>query len=249
MGDETPKASILLADDDPDLARSWVELFRREGYSCDWVGDVPAAVAALRERRYDLLLADLKMPGNEHLEIVTAIAALGRLVPTVFVTGYPTLPTALAALRSAVLDYLVKPLSFPSLLDSVKRAIERGRAQRALRDGWELLSRWAQGGRDAPTWSPATAGRAREGGTTAAAPAGGPETGLPPEASRLSPREQEVLQALSQGRRTGEIAGLLHISLHTVRNHLKAILRKLGAHSQIELVARLARRPPPPPAQ
>ncbi len=57
-----------------------------------------------------------------------------------------------------------------------------------------------------------------------------------PELGRLSPRETEVLDRLLEGHRVTSIAGQLDVSEHTVRNHLKSMFRKLGVHSQAELV-------------
>jgi PAS domain S-box-containing protein len=57
----------------------------------------------------------------------------------------------------------------------------------------------------------------------------------------LTPRQAEVLRMLEHGRSTDQIADELHLSIETVRNHIRAVLRALGAHSRLEAVA-LARR-------
>lgn len=57
----------------------------------------------------------------------------------------------------------------------------------------------------------------------------------------LTPREAEVLYLLAKGKDTPAIANLLYLSIHTVRGYVKEVLRKLGAHSQLEAVA-IARR-------
>jgi len=57
-----------------------------------------------------------------------------------------------------------------------------------------------------------------------------------PELSRLSPRERDVLEHLLDGHRVSTISGRLEVSEHTVRNHLKSMFRKLGVHSQPELI-------------
>jgi DNA-binding NarL/FixJ family response regulator len=57
----------------------------------------------------------------------------------------------------------------------------------------------------------------------------------------LTPREIEVLYLLAKGRDTPTIAAALYLSVHTVRGYVKEVLRKLGAHSQLEAVA-VARR-------
>ena len=60
----------------------------------------------------------------------------------------------------------------------------------------------------------------------------------------LSAREMEVLRLLLEGRRVSSISRALEVSPHTTRNHLKSIFRKVGVHSQDELIDRLKPRPP-----
>lgn len=55
---------------------------------------------------------------------------------------------------------------------------------------------------------------------------------------RLSPRQQQIVELLSEGHRPAAIARMLHLSVHTVRNHTKTIFTQLGVHSQTELIAR-----------
>jgi DNA-binding NarL/FixJ family response regulator len=53
----------------------------------------------------------------------------------------------------------------------------------------------------------------------------------------LTPRQAEVLTLLEHGRSTDDIADQLHLSVETVRNHIRHILRALGVHSRLEAVA------------
>lgn len=62
-----------------------------------------------------------------------------------------------------------------------------------------------------------------------------------PTESDLSPRECEILQLLADAQSTSDISDQLHLSVHTVRNHIKQVLTKLGAHSQLEAVVIAAR--------
>lgn len=59
----------------------------------------------------------------------------------------------------------------------------------------------------------------------------------PPFHPHLTPRQSEVLRLLEHGRSTEQIARELHLSLETVRNHVRGILRALGVHSRLEAVA------------
>src|SRR3954469_22426614 len=59
-----------------------------------------------------------------------------------------------------------------------------------------------------------------------------------PRASRLTARQDQVLQLLGEGASTEQIAAMLHLSKETVRNHIRHVLRALGAHSRLEAVAK-----------
>lgn len=59
---------------------------------------------------------------------------------------------------------------------------------------------------------------------------------------KLTGREHQVLELLAEGYRAGQIAAGLGVSIATVRNHIRAILSKLGCHSQLEAVAESRRR-------
>ncbi len=59
----------------------------------------------------------------------------------------------------------------------------------------------------------------------------------PPPLPTLTPRQSEVLRLLERGYATAQIAAELHLSVETVRNHIRAILRALGVHSRLEAVA------------
>jgi PAS domain S-box-containing protein len=63
-----------------------------------------------------------------------------------------------------------------------------------------------------------------------------------PVDSHLTPRQQEVLELLVGGQSTRQIAASLHLSRETIRNHIRDLLRALGAHSRIEAVAEARRR-------
>src|SRR5436309_4320752 len=59
-----------------------------------------------------------------------------------------------------------------------------------------------------------------------------------PQSSRLTSRQDQVLQLLGEGASTEQIAAILHLSKETVRNHIRHVLRALGAHSRLEAVAK-----------
>ena len=64
----TELGRILFADDEETFLQASCDLLRREGYACDGVPDASAAMQKLAAKKYDLLIADIKMPGNAELE-------------------------------------------------------------------------------------------------------------------------------------------------------------------------------------
>jgi len=213
----TPPPRLLLADDEETFRSSIAVLLRREGFLCDVASTADEAIDRLGEAQYDLLITDLRMPGNMDLELLKAAAAANAVLPVIVVTAYPSVPTAIEAVRCAVVDYLVKPFDFDQLLGSVRKALKASRTAHMLESLRNVLG---------------------DGGTIAqiARRAAAPTNGH--SADTLTPREREIVSALSMGQRVGAIAERLHVSEHTVRNHLKAVYRKLDVHSQVELLSR-----------
>lgn len=124
------RGRILLADDDPSYSATMAELLRAEGYDVTCVGDGDAAFAAAEREQFDLLLADLEMPGNEDLALVKGVAGRHGNLPIIIVTGFPSLRTAMASIELPVAAYLVKPVTFPNLASRIEQAITRYRAFR-----------------------------------------------------------------------------------------------------------------------
>ena len=126
------RGTILLADDDAIFLETTAELLRRAGYACDGVSDSAHAVTQLGLRRYDLLIADIMMPGNDDLGLVRRLPALARGLPVILLTGFPSLHTAMRSVELPVVAYLAKPFSQTELISYVQRAIDRGRAYQAM---------------------------------------------------------------------------------------------------------------------
>lgn len=121
---------ILIADDEAGFAAVTADLLREEGYFCDCAEDAYRAKTLLTAREYDLLIADIKMPGNDGLELVESVSALAESVPVILITGYPSLDTAIKSTRLPVAGYLVKPTPFEDLLPLVRESVMRARTSR-----------------------------------------------------------------------------------------------------------------------
>lgn len=232
MTNTVDTARLLLVDDDEMFLQSTAELLRREGYTCDVATDAASASELLMTRAYHALLTDIRMPGNTAMEFIEASREKFAELPVIVVTGYPSVSTAVTSLRLAAVDYLLKPVELSELKRAVERAVGRGRQTESAKRFFGELREWLS---QSPSRLPLD-GLPTAGGAGAAFP---PPTDPLEKLDGLSPREREIVGAVVTGKRVSAVARSLDISPHTVRNHLKSIFRKLGVHSQVELLGRL----------
>ncbi len=116
--------SILLADDEQTFLAATSELLRNEGFLCDCAENSQQALEKLSKTSYDLLIADIKMPGNSNLELIQKVASENPAISVILITGYPSQQTAIAAVRLPVVAYILKPLDFSELLQKTKSAVK-----------------------------------------------------------------------------------------------------------------------------
>jgi DNA-binding NtrC family response regulator len=114
---------ILVADSDENFLLSTVDLLQREGYQCTPARDGSAAFRALEANEYDLLITEIDIPGNEHLELVWSVNRYEPGMPIIICTGHPSLRSAVTSIHLSVTAYLIKPVEFNVLLHLVKSCI------------------------------------------------------------------------------------------------------------------------------
>jgi DNA-binding NtrC family response regulator len=68
-------------------ARAWAKRLTRAGFDCDAVGSVAEAIEALRTKEYDVLLADIHVPGNAGLELIESDPVVSAGLPVILLTG------------------------------------------------------------------------------------------------------------------------------------------------------------------
>ena len=117
------KLSLLIVDDEPASMRALCDTLEYEGYQT-YGFTVPAeALAAMRERSFDLLLADLQMPGTNGIDLMRSAQLIDPTLVAVIMTGHGALETAIAAMKAGALDYIQKPIKLATALPVLERAL------------------------------------------------------------------------------------------------------------------------------
>ena len=136
--------TILVAEDDPGCRGLSARVARGLGHEVLTAGGEEEARALLREREWELLLADLAMEmPDSGLRLAETARQLHPGAPVVLMTGRPGTDTAIPGLRAGASDYLIKPFRPKDLAESIRRALARGRLEPELdaaRAGKEELS-------------------------------------------------------------------------------------------------------------
>ncbi len=210
---------ILLVDDHPLTRSALAGLLQQHGF--DVIGeaaDGESAIARAAELQPDLVLLDLSMPGLDGLSALPRLRQAAPECEVVVLTASGEESNLLAAIRGGAAGYLLKSEP-PARIVEFLRGAANGEAALSGAVARRLLEQVRDNG--------------------------GRSTGVPDEiAAVLSARELEVLLLLDEHLATEEIAQRLYISEHTVRSHVKSLLRKLGVSSRREAleILSLARR-------
>ncbi len=120
------KAERILIVDDEFMAREMMqEILERAGYQAMAVGSGQDALRLAQEQDFDLLLADIKMPEMDGLELVQRFREIKPETIPMLITGYASIETAQMAVREGVYDYIVKPFERSDLCAAVAKALQR----------------------------------------------------------------------------------------------------------------------------
>ena len=125
MAIELPKIRILICDDDKDICEYMQTLLERDGFVVKTISDPTKVEAEIRANEYHLLVVDLMMPKVHGIELVSRVRKIDTDVAIVVFTGFPTLDTALQAIKYDVDDYLKKPLNVDEFRDVLDRVMNK----------------------------------------------------------------------------------------------------------------------------
>ncbi len=137
MNSAAPRAHLLIVDDEAPHLKALCDTLTDQGYLTSGFTSARAALAALQERPFDLLLTDLMMPEMDGISVLRAAQEIDPRVVGIVMTGHGAIDTAVAAMKQGALDYILKPFKLSTLVPVLARAL----AVRRLREENEALQR------------------------------------------------------------------------------------------------------------
>jgi DNA-binding NtrC family response regulator len=126
-------ASILVVDDEPTVQEALETFLRAEGYCVVTVGSGKEALTRIEEEEFDLVVADLVMPGMSGLEVLERSRSFAPAPEVILITGHASVETAIEALRKGAFDYLQKPFQLEDLASCVERLLRHRESSRVPR--------------------------------------------------------------------------------------------------------------------
>ena len=116
------KISILIVDDEDSVRDSLYNWFIDDGYRVECAENAKKALAMLNEKEFDIVLADIKMPGMDGMEMHRRIRALPRVPLVIIMTAFASVDTAVQALKEGAFDYVTKPFDPDDLSHLIRNA-------------------------------------------------------------------------------------------------------------------------------
>ncbi|MBI3995574.1 MAG: sigma-54-dependent Fis family transcriptional regulator [Nitrospirae bacterium] len=123
---------ILVVDDEPNMLGLFKKVLEKEGYEVATASSGEEAVKMLGTEWFDLLIADLKMPGLSGLELLKKVKSLVPTLPCIMLTAHGTIDSAVAAMKEGAYDYLTKPINNEEIKMTVKKALDLHRLTREV---------------------------------------------------------------------------------------------------------------------
>jgi two-component system response regulator HydG len=125
---------VLVVDDDLPFAETVAEGLRGRGWGVTCVGDSAQAAALVRERRFDVLVTDLRMPEVDGLELLSMARRLAPERPVIIMTAFSAIDSAVECVRKGAYHYITKPFKVAELELFIERSLEERALRKTARD-------------------------------------------------------------------------------------------------------------------
>jgi DNA-binding NtrC family response regulator len=118
-------SSILIIDDEKAIRKTLSEILSYEGYKIDESGDGEEGFRKFKEKEYDVILCDIKMPKMDGIEFLEKAKESNPDIPIIMISGHGTIETAVEAVKKGAYDYISKPPDLNRLLITIRNAMDK----------------------------------------------------------------------------------------------------------------------------
>jgi two-component system nitrogen regulation response regulator NtrX len=118
-------ADILIIDDEKAIRKTLSEILSFEGYKIDEASDGEEGLRKFRERNYDVVLCDIKMPKIDGIEFLQKAGESNPDIPVIMISGHGNIETAVEAVKTGAYDYISKPPDLNRLLITIRNAMDK----------------------------------------------------------------------------------------------------------------------------
>ncbi len=118
-------SNILIIDDEKAIRKTLSEILSYEGYKMDEAGDGEEGLKKFREKDYDVILCDIKMPKMDGIEFLEKAKEANPDTPIIMISGHGTIETAVEAVKKGAYDYISKPPDLNRLLITIRNAMDK----------------------------------------------------------------------------------------------------------------------------
>ncbi|MFN4284603.1 MAG: sigma-54-dependent transcriptional regulator [Lacibacter sp.] len=118
-------SQILIIDDEKAIRKTLSEILSYEGYQIDDAENGEEGLKKFKERSYDAVLCDIKMPKFDGIEFLEKARSINPSVPIIMISGHGTIETAVEAVKKGAFDYIAKPPDLNRLLITIRNALDR----------------------------------------------------------------------------------------------------------------------------
>jgi FixJ family two-component response regulator len=123
-------STVLVIDDDVDLRNSLGRLLRSVGLNSKLFASISEFLGSEAPTGPSCLVLDVRLPGQSGLEFQRELAAAGRELPIIFITGHGDIPMSVQAMKGGAIEFLTKPIRDQELLDAIQFGLTRDRVRR-----------------------------------------------------------------------------------------------------------------------
>jgi DNA-binding NtrC family response regulator len=118
-------AEILIIDDEKAIRKTLSEILSFEGYKLDEAADGEEGLKRFKDKSYDLVLCDIKMPKIDGIEFLQKAGEVNPDIPIIMISGHGNIETAVEAVKKGAYDFISKPPDLNRLLITIRNAMER----------------------------------------------------------------------------------------------------------------------------